>query len=447
MLKPKTKTIYHLFITKNIISNMRLRKNKIFTYDIIEEMSDVVEPVEELTEHSVSLSPAQVSKMRRGLNVSLSPKHFTANGNHIISVHPLTHKRILSAIRRGKGLKISLKPAEDLFKKTTGGKISLKGIGRAITRGFHKAESGLKSFGHQAEKGINRVGKVVAKPMVDALIQGGIPAVLGVTGEVLGGPLGGIAGSVAGSAVANAVQRQANKSGLGVKKRGRPRKVVEGEGLYRTLHKLGISKRKAVNTFKHMGKNALKLGATAVGDALNKYGVPANVSAPLLGSIEHIGEKAIDKGTVKSLKSAGHQSMKEIKKVAKTQALGYLDKQLDKLPPEIREVAENALDKVELREGVEMDPHMIGAGANVYASLPYRLAMKRISGGAIKRPMVEGSVGEMTLSPYLSYSSPAMHPFVPHRNELQGYNPIKGVKGGSIYPAGYRRGNGFVPAG
>jgi hypothetical protein len=396
---------------------------------------------EELSEHSVSLSPSQVSKMRRGLNVSLSPKHFSASGNHIIAVHPDTHHRILSAIRKGKGLKINLKPVENIYKKTTGGKISIKGIGRALNKGFHKAEEGLKSFGHQAEKGINRVGKVVAKPMVDALIQGGIPAVLGATGEVLGGPLGGIAGSVAGSAVANAVQAQANKKGLGVRKRT---KMVEGEGLYRTLHKLGISKRKAVNTFKHMGKNALKLGSTAVEKALATYGVPEAVSAPLLGTLEEIGEKAIDKGTTKSLKKAGHQSIKEIKKAAKTQALGALDKQLDKLPPEIREVAENALDQVEMKAGVDLNPQMFGAGASVYSSLPYRAAMKRINGGALRKPMIGGTVGDMTLSPYISYDSPANHPFVPHKNDLQGYNPIKG---GSIYPAGFRMGGSFLPSG
>jgi hypothetical protein len=102
-----------------------------------------------------------------------------------------------------------------------------------------------------------------------------------------------------------------------------------------------------------------------------------------------------------------------------------------------------ALDKVEQREG--MDPHMFGAGASVYSSLPYRTAMKRINGGAMRRPMVGGAIGDMTLSPYQSYASPAMHPFVPHSNELQGFNPIKG--GGSIYPAGYRRGGSFYPSG
>jgi hypothetical protein len=411
---------------------------------------------EELFEHSVAISPTQITKMKKGLNVTLNPKHFSEAGSHIISVMPMNHKRILPAIRRGKGLKINLSPVENLYKKTTGGKISLKGIGRTINKGLH-------NFGHKVEGGLKQVGKVVAKPMVDALIQGGIPAVTGIAGEVLGGPMGGIAGSVAGQALANQVQRQANKRGLGLKKPRKSKKPMggdlihidldshngdekEGKGLFRTLHKLGVSKRKTINTFKKMGRNALKLGAEAVTESLNAAGVNPNITGPLIGSLEHIGEEAINKGSVKGFKQAGHKSVAEIKKVAKEQALGYLDKKLDSLPPEIRDIAESALDRVEMKEGVSVHPEseIMGTGANVYGSLPYRTAMKRIKGGAIKNPMVNGATGEMTLSPYQSYHSPAMHPFIPHTNELQGYNPIKG---GSIYPAGYKRGGSFVPSG
>jgi hypothetical protein len=205
---------------------------------------------------------------------------------------------------------------------------------------------------------------------------------------------------------------------------------------------MGISRKKAEGAFKNIGKKALKLGAVAVEGALASYGVNPAISAPIVGTLEHLGEKAIDSGKI-HMKDVAHSTAQTVGKIAKEQALGYLDEKMKDLPPQYRDIAEGALRDLELTQGV--DPHMIGAGANVYGSLAYRKAMKRINGGAIRRPMVGGAVGDMTLSPFQGYSSPAMHPFVPHKNELQGYNPIKG--GGSIYPAGYRRGGSFYPSG
>jgi hypothetical protein len=85
---------------------------------------------------------------------------------------------------------------------------------------------------------------------------------------------------------------------------------------------------------------------------------------------------------------------------------------------------------------------MIGAGVTAYSTLPYKIAMRHIMrGGSLRkektlRPTyIPSELDESTLSPYLSLSAPAMHPFVPMKNDLQGFNPIKTGRG--FLPAGY----------
>lgn len=79
-------------------------------------------------------------------------------------------------------------------------------------------KGGKVNIGKKIVKGLERVGK----PVASTLIHAGIPVALGVAGNVLGGPLGGVAGATAGQMIADRVGKS---TGMGVRARGRPRKV------------------------------------------------------------------------------------------------------------------------------------------------------------------------------------------------------------------------------
>jgi hypothetical protein len=79
------------------------------------------------------------------------------------------------------------------------------------------------------------------RPVGSAMVHDVIPAAGGIMGGIAGselGPIGSIAGAAAGRATAQQVANSlAKKTGLGLKKRGRPRKVGVGVGQKKTHHK------------------------------------------------------------------------------------------------------------------------------------------------------------------------------------------------------------------
>ena len=55
----------------------------------------------------IHISPAQLSKIKRGLPIQL--KHDSmGNGDMVIAVHPDKAKKMMSAYKRGKGLRIQM---------------------------------------------------------------------------------------------------------------------------------------------------------------------------------------------------------------------------------------------------------------------------------------------------------------------------------------------------
>lgn len=159
--------------------------------------------------------------------------------------------------------------------------------------------------------------------------------------------------------------------------------VIDGSGLYKALSKVGIKKRDAINTFKFVGKEALKLGSEAVKAGLMSVGVPPQLSGPILDKLEKKGERAIEKGSTKQFKTV---NPKNIKKFAKETALELLDQELDNLDPEYRMAAEMALDVVQnkpFQDSYSTRSQLAGYGLYLSkggAILPFK-------GGAMKKNM------------------------------------------------------------
>lgn len=379
--------------------------------------------MDSLSEHIVDFSAPQLTKLRKGLNITVQPKHFNPNGKHILNLMGSTHSKIMNAFKKGKGLKISLRGSEHIKKNGEGIGKAFKKVGKAFKDTYASP---------QAIKTYRQIGKQASKYGLDYAL----PAVMGGVGEMLGGPAGSMVGSMGADIIADQVH---SRTGYGIANRVRARPIgdMQGQGLYKSLAKVGIKKRAVINTAKTIGKNALKLGSETVKAGLQAYGVPPSITDPMINKLERIGERAIDKGTVKGVYQAG-RDVKSLGKSTianiKEEALQYFDDEIDALPMEYRQIANDALDTVQSMRSL--------TGEGVYNSSSYKKTMRLRRGGAIG--IADGYVNLSSLAPS---DSPSMHPFVPTNNPYQGYAPIKsgGMMrcGGSFIPAG----SGFYPAG
>lgn len=121
-----------------------------------------------------------------------------------------------------------------------------------------------------------------------------------------------------------------------------------GSGFFRTLKKVtGISKNSFIKGAKKIGKEVISKGALAVGTALGvATGNPA-MGAMIGQSLGKAGEATIDslqpsKGKL-GVKFNPREGLNSLKNDAKVFAVEAIDREVDKLPPDQRRIAEKAL--------------------------------------------------------------------------------------------------------
>ena len=90
----------------------------------------------------ISISPTQLSKIRKGLPIQIKHESM-GNGDMVIALHPENAKKLASAFKRGKGLRIQMDEDE----------VRASGL-----------LDGIKRLGKKVEKGVVDVGNKVAKP-------------------------------------------------------------------------------------------------------------------------------------------------------------------------------------------------------------------------------------------------------------------------------------------
>ena len=90
----------------------------------------------------LSLSPAQMTKIRKGMPIQISHGSM-GNGDVVVSLHPENAKKMMSAFKRGRGLRIQMNEDE----------VRASGL-----------LGSLKKLGKKVEKGVVDVGNKVAKP-------------------------------------------------------------------------------------------------------------------------------------------------------------------------------------------------------------------------------------------------------------------------------------------
>jgi hypothetical protein len=138
----------------------------------------------------VRVSPAQKRKLMTGGAVTLKPSQFSEDANYILKVMPNTVRRVATAMKKDKGVRVMLKAGEDMLDTKTGGSI------------LGDMKKGFKQLGREL--------KPVGKQIASTLIREGIPAVASALGSAAGSaaataalqpelaPLAGFAGARAG---------------------------------------------------------------------------------------------------------------------------------------------------------------------------------------------------------------------------------------------------------
>lgn len=130
-------------------------------------------------EHRIKASPAQVRKLVSGGAITLKPANFDPSSRMSIAVMPNTSRRIQTAMRKNKGVRLMLKPNEDIMEDgMEGGKVSLKSVGRDIKRAF---------TGKKARSVYRQIGKEVA-PIAKSIADAGLKAAADQLGERMGNP-------------------------------------------------------------------------------------------------------------------------------------------------------------------------------------------------------------------------------------------------------------------
>jgi hypothetical protein len=343
-------------------------------------------------EFGVACSPSQMRKLKSGGAVTLKQSNFVDGSPSRIMVMPNTSRRIMTAMKKGKGVRIALKPEEDVVAMTEGGAVSMKGMkGKAKSsalkgEGLKKA---LKKTGSVVKKGFETpAGRAIASKLIDVGTKDVLPAALGAASMALGDPTG-TSGAMLGEMAGKAINEAAAKKGYGVKK----------------LAKKAL--KAAAPTLAKVGKIALREGTAAAADALTEYtGDPAAGAA-----FERIanagGDKLIDTGA------------------SKVSGMG--------LPRRTRGGLRMGQGMAQLTPAfsIAMRSATIGAG--------FKVADDRMV-----TPASAPSSIIQTGSPFQRINSPAMSPYIPSSPQLAGQR--MGRSGGSIYPAGMSGGS-FSAAG
>ena len=461
----------------------------------------------EFIPHQLHLTRPQMTKLMKGQGVNIPYAHRGSDkGSAVMMLHPHNAKRLLTGYRRGKGVRIMLAPAEmeACAMHGRGFKDFFKKLGRDIKRGFTKTiiEPAKKTFtprlGRDIVAGLEDAGKKTAS----ALIHSGIPAVAGLAGDALGGPAGGVAGAVAGDLLANQLGKMtgyglyggempdpatARKQYMAMIRSMRgmseaEKQQIRGSGLFKMLHKIGISKKSVIDGIKNVGKKAIRVGATALGTAIGAYAGNPMLGATLGDALGRAGETGLD-----SMKPSKHgvsfdrgEAVSSLKRDMKTLAKDKLTELVDsKVPPELRGVAHQVLagerldtiakQELEKRVGQARDyaqrearryvegngvrprgrpRKLVGTGATDSSAYKKALSanfsgLQLTSADSANRPvssfdvnpLVRPSSDEMTLSPYQASSAPAMNPFIPTLYTQQG-GTQSGYGGRGLYGGG-----------
>jgi len=162
----------------------------------------------ELTKIPVRLSDAQVRKIKTGGAIGLKPANFGEGATHSFAVMPANLRKIANSNRRGRGMRLQLKPGEDLM-MINGGSI----LGD-IKRAFNKVGSKIEKVGSKIEKvATSKPVKAVGRKIASTLIKKGIPIATSALGSAIGSSAATLSGNPALAPFAGKIGSQLGREG------------------------------------------------------------------------------------------------------------------------------------------------------------------------------------------------------------------------------------------
>jgi hypothetical protein len=443
--------------------------------------------------HQIHLTPIQAHKLMSGGAVNIPVRQMGSDkGSEVVLFKAPNAKKLMSGFKRNKGVRIMMSPDE--IEATM-----MKGSGVNIGKAFKKLGKDIKSG---AEKAGSAISREVINPYVDAVsskqamnvykqigkhaIEQGIPVATALASMALGDPTG-----MSGAVVGNVAQQYASKAysqktGAGMRPdearkeymklirsmRGMSeaqKAQIKGSGFFKTLKKTtGIGKTQFISGAKKIGKNVLSEASQVAGQALTAYTGNPMAGAMLTSTLDKSGGKMIDsiepsKGKL-GIKFDPRSGMKSLSNDAKMFAIEAIDREIDKLPPEYRGVAQDALagkypdaqsliydvgsksmSESDMRSLMGLGMRSVKKGRGATQSKAFKQALKNNYGGlALTNSVMDNvSVSEAEkmgarlsanvrpsqietpsdygfMSPYQRMDSPAMNPFVPTTYLQQG---------------------------
>jgi hypothetical protein len=394
-----------------------------------------------MVEHRIRASPAQLKKLMTGGAITLKTANFDPNSRHMIMVMPNTSRRIATAMRKGKGVRIMLKPDEDLMEEAMeGGKISLKSIGRSINKAAKDVGKALTS--KKAKNVYREIGKEVL-PIAKGIADAGIDAGSVALATYMGNPA--LAPVIAGTAKVG-VDRGYAALGkeVGLDTTAPVPQFDSPESVQRYA-----MERAEANIRQRTKGRVRDAGLAALsGDY---------ATAQTLGTDYLIDKKlsGVEKKIAKKAQSGQYQSVQDLATdyAAEKLAAATMVAEEPSNQDEINALMSGRGIKGMVRKsrgGIRI------GGASAYLTSAYEQGLKNaMRGGAITGMPSAGydmrgitttsaPAGGITQlgSPYQRLQSPSMSPFISASPQLAN----KPISGGSFLPAG-RYGGSFVPSG
>jgi hypothetical protein len=386
-----------------------------------------------MVEHRIKASPAQLKKLMTGGAITLKPENFDPSSRRMIMVMPNTSRRIATAMRKNKGVRIMLKPDEDVMEEEMeGGKISLKKIGRDIKKAFtsKKAKNVYREIGKEVLP--------IAKGIADAGVDAGSMALATYMGNPALAPV------IAGTAK---VGLDAGYSRLGREVGLDPNAPVPKFDSPESVQQYALGRAEANIRDRTKGRVRDAGLAALKGDyqTAQQLGTDYLIDKKLSGVEQKIARKA-QKGEYQSVQDLATDYAAE-KLAAATQIAEEPSGQ-------------DEIDALMMGRGIKgMIRKTRGGirigGASAYRTSAYERGLQSaMSGGSITGMRTAGfdmrgitpatapsSIIQLG-SPYERLQSPSMSPFIAASPQLAN----KPISGGSFLPAG-RMGRGFNPAG
>ena len=387
-----------------------------------------------MVEHRIRASPAQLKKLMTGGAITLKPDNFDPRSRQMIMVMPNTSRRIATAMRKGKGVRVMLKPDEDLMEEAMeGGKISLKKMGRDIKKAFTSKKA------KQVYREIGKEVLPIAKGIADAGIDAGSMALATYMGNPALAPV------ISGTAK---VGLDAGYSRLGREVGLDPNAPVPKFDSPEDVQRYAMGRAEANIRERTKGRVRDAALAGLSGDY---------ATAQQLGTDYLIDKKlsGVEKKIAKKAQKGEYQSVQDLATDYAAEKLAAATQVAEQEPSGQDEINALMSGRGVMRVRKSRGGLRIG-GASAYLTSAYEQGLKSaMTGGSITGMRSAGydmrgitstsapSAGVTQLgSPYQRLQSPSMSPFIAASPQLAN----KAISGGSFLPAG-RYGGGFVPAG